>query len=75
MGSIRCETDHAVIAAADTKEAATTLIALFDDDLTRFSKTYDRGAYHRIIAAHLIDMAGESFGTDATAWRKWNLSR
>jgi hypothetical protein len=44
-------------------------------DLTRLSKSYDREGYRRIIAAHLIEITGESFGTDSAAWRKWSESR
>ena len=63
------------IAAADNKDAAAALIELFDVDLSRFSTLCDREGYRRLIAAHLIDMTGESFGTDAVAWKKWNSSR
>ncbi len=66
------------IACADAPEAVPNLIDLLGDDLTRFTKRiegekhyFDRASYQRVIAAHLIEMTGESFGTDRDAWRRW----
>jgi hypothetical protein len=61
----------ATIAAPGTKESISDLIDLLDVDLTPFSKSYDREGYRRIVAAHLIELTGESFGTDSAAWRRW----
>ena len=72
---IQCKSRiNEAIANAGTKDAVADLIDLLSVDLTRFSKSYDREGYRRIIAARLIGITGESFGTDTAAWRKWNAS-
>jgi hypothetical protein len=60
-----------VIAGAGSKEAVSELIGLLSVDLGRFGGYIDREGYRRIIAAHLIELTGESFGLDADAWRRW----
>lgn len=63
------------IANAESREAVSTLIGLLPVDLSRFGTYIDRDGFRRIIAAHLIELTGESFGSDADAWRKWNEER
>ena len=66
--------EHALDAIADTesKEAVSELIGLLTVDLGRFGGYIHGEGFRRIIAEHLIELTGESFGVDAKAWRKWN---
>jgi hypothetical protein len=65
-----------VIGSADTPESTSALIDLLDADLSRFTGTiFDHAGCQRLIAAELINSTGESFGTDAAAWRKWFNAR
>jgi hypothetical protein len=59
------------IAHAGTTEAIKELISLLSADLSRFGTYIDRSGFQRIVTAHLIELTGESFGTDADGWRKW----
>ncbi|HXT60113.1 MAG TPA: hypothetical protein VN699_15850 [Pirellulales bacterium] len=61
----------AAIAGAGTKESLHALVDLLRVDLSRFGAYIDREGFRRIIAAHLIELTGESFGLDADAWRNW----
>jgi hypothetical protein len=65
---------HAIeaIAATESKEAVAELIRLLNVDLGRFGGYIHREGFRRIIAEHLIELTGESFGVDADAWRKWH---
>jgi len=60
------------VAAIGGDEAIRELIGLLTVSFGRAKNDYlnDKGL-HRIIAAHLIELTGESFGVDAKAWRKW----
>lgn len=60
------------IAHTGTSEAIQALIELLDVDLARFGGYTDRAEMQRIVAAHLIELTGESFGTDQVAWRRWH---
>ena len=64
---------HALEAIARTKSpaAVAALIDLLPVDLTRFGTYKDREGFRRGIAAHLIDLTGESFGVNVDAWRDW----
>jgi hypothetical protein len=64
--------EHALAAIANvaTTEAARELATLFDVDLTRFGGYTDNNGFQRIIASHLIDITGESFGIDVEDWHK-----
>ncbi len=55
------------------REAFAALIELLPEKLDRFcdSEFIDRDGWRRIIAAHLIELSGESFGTDAQKWQNW----
>jgi hypothetical protein len=59
------------IANAGTTEAIRTLVELLPIDLAPFGADIDRKGLQRKIAAHLIELTGESFGVDADAWRNW----
>ena len=59
------------IAKSESPQAVNELIELFAVDLSRFETYIDREGYRRLIAAHLIELTGESFGTDAAAWQAW----
>ena len=65
--------EHALdaIAYSGTAEAIGELIGLLSVDLSRFGTYIDRAGFQRIVAAHLIELTGESFGTDADSWRNW----
>jgi hypothetical protein len=64
------------IASAGGDEALRAMIGLLKVDFGRaHADSMKDDGLHRIIAAHLIDMTGESFGTDADAWTKWLDSR
>lgn len=64
------------IGEAGGDEALRALISLLRMDFGRAKADYmtNEGLW-RIVAAKLIDMTGESFGTDADAWTKWLESR
>jgi hypothetical protein len=51
------------------------LIELLPTDLSRFGGYVDRDGLQRIVAAHLIELTGESFGTNVEAWRNWEMQR
>jgi hypothetical protein len=59
------------IARTGTSEAIRELISLLEVDLARFGTYTDRAGLTREVAAHLIELTGESFGVDAKAWRAW----
>jgi|GEM_PF-1440088 len=59
------------ITRTGTTEAIQVLIELLNVDLSRFGGYDDRLGYQRMVAAHLIELTGESFGVDSGAWRKW----
>ena len=65
----------AAIAVPDSKAAVAELIGLLSVDLSRFGTHLDREGWRRAVAAYLIELTGESFGTDADAWRRWNERR
>jgi len=69
---------HAIsaISAAGGDEAISALVSLLSMDFGRAGASYmnDEGL-HRIVAAKLINMTGESFGLDAEAWTRWLESR
>ena len=56
-----------------SREAFAALIELLPEKLDRFgdSEFIDRDGWRRIIAAHLIELSGESFGIDAKKWQTW----
>ncbi len=56
-----------------SREAFAALIELLPEKLDRFgdSDFIDRDGWRRIIAAHLIELSGESFGIDAKKWQTW----
>jgi HEAT repeat protein len=64
--------EHGISAlgAVGSRVAVSGLIELLNSDLSRFT-AYDRKGWQRLIAAQLIFATGESFGTDAAAWKKW----
>jgi hypothetical protein len=68
--------EHALeaITNARTAESIDQLIELLPVDLARFGKYIDRAGLQRIVAAHLIELTGESFGVDEPAWRAWRRS-
>jgi hypothetical protein len=59
------------IAHAKASEAIPALIELLPVDLARFGTFIDRTGFQRVIAGHLIELTGESFGVDYGAWRIW----
>lgn len=59
------------IAHAGTAEAIRELIELLPVDLSRFGGYIERPGWQRVVAAHLIELTGESFGTDVEKWRRW----
>ncbi len=59
------------IADTGTPEAIQELIGVLPVDLSRFGSYINRAGLQGIVAAHLIQLTGESFGVDAEAWRKW----
>jgi HEAT repeat protein len=66
--------EHCLQAIADIggDEAVRGLIGLLQVDFGRQKEDYlNDAALHRVVAAHLIELTGESFGVDAAAWRKW----
>ncbi|WP_298869425.1 hypothetical protein [uncultured Gimesia sp.] len=68
---------HALEALAKThkRSAVQELIDLLGVDLGRFGGDTDKAGFQRIIAAHLIEMTGESFGVDQIGWRKWERAQ
>lgn len=64
---------HALQAIAHTgsAEAIRELIELLPVDLGRFGGYIKRQGWQRVVAAHLIELTGESFGTDVEKWRAW----
>ncbi|MGH7140163.1 MAG: hypothetical protein ACREHD_30865 [Pirellulales bacterium] len=71
-----------MIAKPGTDESISLLVGLLDVDLLRFGHYYYRfggyyleEGYQRIVAAHLIDLTGESFGVEADKWQEWLDSR
>lgn len=70
------EHSFAAIASVGNEEALRALAGLLRMDFGRAEADYMKNdGLHRIIAAELINMTGESFGTDAEAWMKWIESR
>ncbi len=63
------------IAATHSRNAVRELIDLLETDLGRLGGYIDRQGYQRIVAAHLIEITGESFGIEQTAWRKWESAQ
>jgi hypothetical protein len=59
------------MARTGTAEAIQELILLLQVDLARFGSYIDRAGLQRIVAAHLIELTGESFGVDFAGWQKW----
>lgn len=59
------------IASTGTADAIQELILLLKVDLARFGSYIDRAGLQTIVATHLIELTGESFGVDAEAWQKW----
>ena len=59
------------IAHTGTAAAIRELIELLPVDLARFGGYMDRQEWQLIVAAHLIELTGESFGTDVEKWRTW----
>jgi HEAT repeat protein len=74
VAGVGVENGLEAIANARTKEALDELIELLAVDLSRFGTYIDGDGFRRIVAGHLINLTGESFGVDAEAWRKWNRS-
>ena len=70
------ENAFAAIASLGNEEALRALAGLLRMDFGRVEDDYmTNDGLHRIIAADLINITGESFGTDAQAWIKWIESR
>ncbi|WP_050030186.1 hypothetical protein [Verrucomicrobium sp. BvORR034] len=66
----------AAIASVGNEEALRALASLLRMDFGRVENNYmNNDGLHRLIAAELINLTGESFGTDAEAWMKWIESR
>ena len=59
------------IAHAGTAEVIRELIELLPVDLARFGGYMDRQEWQLMVAEHLIELTGESFGTDVEQWRAW----
>ncbi len=60
------------IAAIGSDAAISELISLLGVSFGREKEDYMNDAgVRRIVAAHLINLTGESFGIDEKAWRKW----
>jgi hypothetical protein len=71
--AVRCALE--AIAHVKSSDAIRELIELLPVDLSRFGTDYDRNGFQRIVAAQLIELTGESFGTDVDAWREWFCAR
>ncbi|WP_038165511.1 HEAT repeat domain-containing protein [Verrucomicrobium sp. BvORR106] len=66
----------AAIASVGNDEALRALAGMLRMDFGRVEDDYmNNDGLHRLIAAELIDLTGESFGTDGDAWTKWIESR
>jgi hypothetical protein len=66
------------IARPGSEEAVKELIGLLSVDLARFGSDAERVPLQKLkdaVATHLIELTGESFGTDAETWRKWHESQ
>jgi hypothetical protein len=65
--------EHALdaVAHAGTSDAIRELIELLPIDLARFGGDLSREEWQLIVAAHLIELTGESFATDVEEWRAW----
>ncbi len=65
--------EHALdaVAHAGTSDAIRELIELLPTDLARFGGDLSREEWQLIVAAHLIELTGESFATDVEEWRAW----
>ena len=64
------------IASVGNEEALQALAGQLRMDFGRAEADYmNNDGLHRLIAAELINLTGESFGTDAEAWLKWIESR
>jgi hypothetical protein len=60
------------IAGIGGDAAIAELIRLLSVDFGRAQADYmDDATLHREVAAHLIELTGESFGVDGAAWDKW----
>jgi hypothetical protein len=61
------------VAYTGTAESIRELIGLLRVDLARFGEDtyYDRARFQQITTIHLMELTGESFGTDADKWQKW----
>tara|TARA_R110002111_G_scaffold262878_1_gene342626 strand:+ start:12962 stop:15289 length:2328 start_codon:yes stop_codon:yes gene_type:complete len=68
---------HALETLARTRNriAVQELIDLLGVDLGRFGGYTDQAGFQRIVAAHLIEMTGESFGVDQIGWREWERAQ
>jgi hypothetical protein len=64
-----------VLARVGDREAFQALIELLEVDLSRLGGYTDKAGFQRIIAAHLIEISGESFGTDQAGWRAWEKAQ
>ena len=70
------ENAFTTIASAGGDNAVRALISLLKMDFGRANADYmTNDGLHRIIAARLIEITGESFGADAEAWTQWLESR
>jgi len=63
------------IARIETRAAIRELIEMMSVDLSRFRGYLDGAGLRRVIAVHLIEMTGESFGVDQAAWRTWEKAQ
>ncbi|WP_339911549.1 hypothetical protein [Symmachiella dynata] len=65
--------EHALdaIVHTGTAEAIRELIELLPVDLARFGGYMTRQEWRLVVAAYLIELTGESFGTDVERWRAW----
>lgn len=59
------------LARTGSRDAVRELIELLGVDLGRFGGSITRTGLQRIVAGHLIEMTGESFGVDQAGWRAW----
>jgi hypothetical protein len=75
--SVTAGIEHALEALAKTRtrDAVRELIELVGVDLGRFGGYIDQAGLQRIIAAHLIEITGESFGVDQAGWRTWEKAQ
>lgn len=75
--SVTAGIEHALetLAKTRTRDAVRELIELIGVDLGRFGGYIDQAGLQRIIAAHLIEITGESFGVDKAGWRTWEKAQ